>query len=102
MMQNKKISDDRINIKLLMIIQSTIGSFVLILLYACFFKKFNIPNIILVMPFVLIIYLGTDVIYGIKTWRIQDKLIKPNASRQLIVIILIELLILVGQYRYLF
>jgi len=102
MMQNKKISDDRRKIKLLIIIQSTIGSFVLILLYACFFKKFNIPNGILVMPFVLIIHLGMDVIYGIKVWRIQDNLIKPNASRQLIVITLLELLIMVGQYRYLF
>lgn len=102
MMQNKKISDDRKNIKLLMIIQSIIGSFVLILLYGCFFKKFNIPNGILVMPFALIIHLGMDVIYGIKVWRIQDNLIKPNASRQLIVITLLELLIIVGQYRYLF
>ncbi|WP_228934228.1 hypothetical protein [Leuconostoc pseudomesenteroides] len=101
MMQNKKISNDSKKIKLLIIIQSTIGSFVLILLYACFFKKFNIPNGILVMPFALIIHLGMDVIYGIKVWRIQDKLMKPNASRQLIVITLIELLILVTQYNYL-
>lgn len=101
-MQNKKKSDDRKNIKQLIIIQSTIGSFVLILLYACLFKKFNIPNGILVMLFVLIIHLGMDVIYGIKVWCIQDKLIKPNANRQLIVITLLELLIMVEQYRYLF